>query len=718
MNKVLYINRKLSSFLKKLIYSLFVWVILISVSTVGASAHTGIQTNKELTLENDKIKLSFNENGTLAALGNKLTGETYQIHGDEFSIATENYRFYLSDTRLSSLELNDESFEVHYGLAGFTIEVKYTLKGEDNFAEKQITLTTGFHYGLKDLVISQATFYAPELKIVPYHYQKNVTFFGRTQRGGFFTGVELPFDASSVNGNEVRMGYVPSLKVEANEKVECEPVYFGVYKRYPGEHEITTAPFIFPIHRYPGTPDLEVIPLQSESEAMVAMTSKILGPSRHGLIPMACGWHSEMEHYAYTDESLKGDMESLSFLADCGLNWLSSSNPWHGETEKMNSLVDDEKYEIGELPRRFLEDAKKKDIKVVMWSTLNSSHPWWGEKGKPFRPDKPEWVMIPGGAGFQRNMEVNCFANKPFFDWLVNINMQGLETGYYKSWCMESGFMSAHNGYGLAVGHVKCPSEKHDHLLLDATYACTRNMKELYKRIRQQHPEIVTFAVGPQCDMGVWTLYNTDICFTIDESTREDYLPGLESQVLNVAKGDKIRNWSRVRVHYHFYPHYLDQPLLFSIKSTWSSEKIDYIMLSAFSCSPNQLYYMPTKAGIPDEDKAEIRKWLDWGRKNEEYLKVRKDLPDWPAAGKVDGSAHIIDEKGLIFLFNPNKYPLHGVFTLNEEDIGLKEQGNFRIAQEYPKSKVSVDARYGEMTSWEVPPETAVILEIQSIDKR
>jgi hypothetical protein len=188
--------------------------------------------------------------------------------------------------------------------------------------------------------------------------------------------------------------------------------------------------------------------------------------------------------------------------------------------------------------------------------------------------------------------------------------------------------------------------------------------------------------------------------------------------VLNVAKGDKIRNWSRVRVHYHFYPHYLDQPLLFSIKSTWSSEKIDYIMLSAFSCSPNQLYYMPTKAGIPDEDKAEIRKWLDWGRKNEEYLKVRKDLPDWPAAGKVDGSAHIIDEKGLIFLFNPNKYPLHGVFTLNEEDIGLKEQGNFRIAQEYPKSKVSVDARYGEMTSWEVPPETAVILEIQSIDKR
>ncbi len=81
-------------------------------------------------------------------------------------------------------------------------------------------------------------------------------------------------------------------------------------------------------------------------------------------------------------------------------------------------------------------------------------------------------------------------------------------------------------------------------------------------------------------------------------------------------------------------------------------------MLSALSSSPNQLYYLPTKTGIPDKDKAEIRKWLDWGRKNVEYLKVRKDLPDWPAPGKVDGSAHIVGDRGLVFLFNSGKTPL------------------------------------------------------------
>jgi hypothetical protein len=38
--------------------------------------------------------------------------------------------------------------------------------------------------------------------------------------------------------------------------------------------------------------------LQAESDAMVAMTSVILGPPRFGLVPMACGWHSEMEQGA------------------------------------------------------------------------------------------------------------------------------------------------------------------------------------------------------------------------------------------------------------------------------------------------------------------------------------------------------------------------------------------------------------------------------------
>ncbi len=130
------------------------------------------------------------------------------------------------------------------------------------------------------------------------------------------------------------------------------------------------------------------------------------------------------------------------------------------------------------------------------------------------------------------------------------------------------------------------------------------------------------------------------------------------------------------------------------------------------SCSPNQLFYLPTKTGIPDESKAEIRKWLDWGRKNIDYLMVRKDLPDWPAAGKVDGSAHIVGDRGFVFLFNPNEETLEATFPLSEEGIGLTARGLFRVWQHHPAVDRGVVLAYGEVVRWQVPGETAVILEV------
>ena len=108
----------------------------------------------------------------------------------------------------------------------------------------------------------------------------------------------------------------------AGEKLTCEPAYFGVYRR--GSND--------------GNEQKAELPLPSESDAMVAMTSAVLGPPRFGLVPMACGWHSEMFTAAYTEELVEGDMKSLDFLAECGIDWLSDSHPWGGETAKMNAL--------------------------------------------------------------------------------------------------------------------------------------------------------------------------------------------------------------------------------------------------------------------------------------------------------------------------------------------------------------------------------------------
>lgn len=239
--------------------------------------------------------------------------------------------------------------------------------------------------------------------------------------------------------------------------------------------------------------------------------------------------------------------------------------------------------------------------------------------------------------------------------------------------------------------------------------------------IRDKYPNIF---IGPMCrpaqDLGIWSNRNADGVFTLDEFGTAEPLPGLSNLPINVMCGDKIRKWSRVRVHHNFFPHYLDQPQVFAAPKSmkgpaWPSEKIDYVMLSALSSSPSLLFYLPTKAGLPGKDKADIRKWLDWGRRNIRYLQVRKDLPQWPESGKVDGSAHIVDDRGLVFLFNPNHQPITGRFRLDRDSIGLQSGMRFDVVQTYPTTDTKQQLNLGQEVVWEVPPETSTVLEISPV---
>ncbi len=216
----------------------------------------------------------------------------------------------------------------------------------------------------------------------------------------------------------------------------------------------------------------------------------------------------------------------------------------------------------------------------------------------------------------------------------------------------------------------------------------------------------------PAMDLGVWAQRNVDACFTLVETG---------TSKSNLAGGNEIRMASRMRVQHQFLPHYLDWPLLFPTYASpndpprpWSSEKLTYILLSALSCSPNLLMYLPARTGIPQADRAEIRKWLNWGRANLDYLLARKDLFDWPAPGKVDGSAHLLEHSGLVFLFNPNPRPLPGAFALTSEEIGLPASTQaVHIWQEHPDFGDRVQASAGETVRWMVPPESVVILRLE-----
>lgn len=699
---------------------------LASFLLLGSSA---IRAADTVALENARLGLRFDpKTGTLTALQNKLTCETYGVSGDTFSVEAVQFRLDFPDFKLTQLKTETGVVRAHYEGPGMTVEVSYTLHGENHFAEKRTVLTASRNLGLKKLVLGRPSFSAPDLTIVPYRYQKNVTYFGRTLKGGIFLGVELPYDQSGQpDAATVSLGYAPSMKVLGGQRVVCEPAYIGVYRKKPGE------------------PDGSQQPLASESEAMLAMTSAILPPHHRRLAPVICGWWSETWRSPYrTQEDVDRDKRAIDFAVDCGIDYISDAKTWAGEVARVNALRKNDSLVLGPLPLKVAEYARRRGVKWMFWATMNHTDPWseWdrrsaNEVGQPFRPDRPDWQMKipiptrkrpPQVKVSERELALrgastsaDCFADREFFDWLMAVTFQAMDAGQYGAWCIDGNFFlrpAVYSEPGNMVPPARCTSDAHDHLCPDANYLCERNLTEMARLLRQRYPDLYMFHARPVMDLGVWSLRHVDACFTINEFSRLKGIPGMGPQPKNVLLGDKIRHWSRIRVHQHFFPHYLDSPLVFDgpksmTKRDWTSEKIDYIMLSALSSSPNQLYYLPTKAGIPDKDKAEIRKWLDWGRKNIDYLMVRRDLPDWPAPGKVDGSAHIVEDRGYVFLFNPNPNALKASFALTEEGMRLKGKGPFRVAQEHPPSDRTVKAAAGQTVHWEVPAHTAVVLRVE-----
>lgn len=630
---------------------------------------------------------------------------------DGFLIVTEGFKLTPQNCRLESLQKkSQDQVEATYRSRGCTVTAAYTLSEHHHFCEKRLTLSAESSCRLKSLSVIELDLAGAPLRYVRYQYQKNATYFARSPRGGLFFGLEVPYDDSTADESGiVTLAYRPSLKLLGSEPYEFESAYVGAYLRHPGDKE------------EPG------LPLASESAAMVTMTSALAGPPRHGLIPMACGWWCEMEHQTYRTEAQVGaDMQSIDFLAECGVDWLTDCHPWSGEIDKMNSLRAMDHYQPGPLVGELLEHARSKKVNVIFWPTMTNTDPWWKEKGRPFRADRPDWTMFPNGQTISATIETgrtfkqfvrgNCIANTPFWNWLMGLQQDGMRTGYFSGWVMDGDFLG---GGGIVIS-ANCPSDRHDHLPGDSNYACERALNRMISRIRSDNPNAF---IGPMCrpaqDLGIWSNLYADGVFTLNEFGLPRPLPGLDDQPLNIIMGDKARAWSRIRVHRNFSPHYLDQPLVFAAPKSmkgpeWTSEKIDYVMLSALSSSPRQLYYLPTKAGIPTGDKAANRRWIDWGRKNVAYLKVRRDLPQWPAAQNVDGSAHIVGDRGLIFLFNPNPQIMPGKFRLDPQSIGLIKGSRFAVAQLYPPNKQNLLVEMGRETSWNVPPQSAVVLSIHS----
>ena len=691
--------------------------------------------DSQLQLLSSHLSVTFDpQTGSMSGLTNRLTGDSFQMQGDAFEIHTPEAVVLQSQTRLAAVDKTRAGvLQFGYELNGLCTTITYRLADDHHFLEKAIAVRSPEHLPLTQLVSGRLRFSGPPTTVVRYPHLKAVTFFARTSLGGLFLGTQCCYDDARLeNDGCVVLAFSPSMMLRPDREVSFEPAYLGVY-------------------RSSGGPLPDDAPSLAESDAMVRMTSALMPAAHADLRASICGFHSETWRAPYrTPGNAAIDRKAIDVCTECGIDGVTDARTWAGETKAVNALQDDHgRLLLGELAVSVARYAREKGARWIFWGSVNHSAPWGecapraaDEGGRAFRPDKPTWRMEIPAQMDTKVRDINCLACEGFLDWLTEVTCQALDQGRYEGLAIDGNFYGKPAWYKEEdnwVPPARCESEAHDHLVPDANYLCQRYLAELVRRLRERHPDLYIYHARPVMDLGVWSMRHASACFTIDEFARIEPLPGMSDQPTNVILGDKIRRWSRIRVHRHFLPHYLDSPQVFrgpksiryvcdwpgdpdalhallSQQLDWPSEKIDYILLSALSCSPNLLLYLPTQAGIPQVDRREIKRVLDWGRSIAPYLYVRKDLPDWPAAGKVDGSAHIIGHSGYLFLFNPNGKPLPGRFQL-DASIGLAEGREFEVRSVHGSDGASSRLSYGDTVRWEIPAQSAVVLKVIGVSR-
>jgi hypothetical protein len=148
---------------------------------------------------------------------------------------------------------------------------------------------------------------------------------------------------------------------------------------------------------------------------------------------------------------------------------------------------------------------------------------------------------------------------------------------------------------------------------------------------------------------------------------------------------------------------------------------ISALSMSTYCMVGPALKQLPVK-----ENRDFLTKWRAWATKNYDYLAVKRDLFDCPGDSAIDGSAHIIRDRGFLFLFRGGfdkkikhaknlraSIPVNRWLGLDENPAAL-----YRIREVFPREQADLGVyRYGEEFLYDMPKGSAVILSLEPAAK-
>jgi len=657
----------------------------------------------EMVLDNGRVRAAFNDQGLVSLAGAK-TGRTLSFSADPSSVTLDGAKVLIGALGPAEIEMTPAKVAYRYTRDPYTFDVIYELKPAWDFLTKQIIVTSarGRAFRVNEVRPLDTTFdrtVVEELPLKGGAFGAICRFAGPDAAGpawSVFLLLQNPFMAWARQGGAVTVSYAPDMDWSRdNGPFASDRLCLGLVElmgqRFPAKAvpEWTYVDDYRKLLRDGPAIDL------AESNALVDCVRSFLlyYPARS--VRVHIPWcENDYQIDVGTPEGVEEYKRIVDRAAELGVNRLLYT-PANSALSKLEDNADDWGWEnvlwfgLGQKLRKGEWDPRRDEVPAGVKAMLdyaaskNVRLMAYAYPSLPFL-QKPEWTAWAGPNAAKSPADTGL---RSFQDWWLDRLLA---------------FMRTTGAAGYSFDHWWIALDK-----ASSKYAQWYGARRVLEGLRREAFDAVVDGRQQYQNFGPWTWLGGSYPHpTLTDEQPESFnaFPDLHTDRVS-ADRQRFAAWT-YRIERFAPPEIMPGFITHQSERTddkgvmrrdrfrpkdWDLLGWKYSLLSSIGTAPfhHVVNFIPARdteefAALSEDDKAWFRKWLDWTDENARFLHAVRPIIGPPMAGRVDGTAAIVEDRGLVFLFNPNPGREEARFKL-DASIGLAKGDQIMIKELYPE---------------------------------
>ena len=679
--------------------------VKIGLFATAVSIVLGAATANAQVFANEFMRATFSDRG-LSRITDVASASSHRLLVDDFSVTLDTLTYSGSSLAPPSKRVTRDAIIYRYRAGAYDIDVLYELKPTWHFVGKRIAIQ---REGAAPFRIGDITLFRETLAEAPQSVFKPTSVapalgtldYGAAlrfrNRRSLLIVAQNPFLQFSVNGNVATLHYAPDM--------EWKPAY-GPFLSDRG--------LIAPVELSGRTLPAHMIPEwriaadtargldEAEVAAFTGMVRSLFIYEPRSPLNVYVGWTAnDYQIDVGTSEGRAEYKRVLDQAAAVGARYALYA-PSNSALSRREQSVDDWSWEH------------------VLWLGLGQKirRNEWDPRTSAVPPSVTEMVHYARGRGI--GLLSYVYPVLPFSQdssWLVPARdprkkAASLGNRALQDWLIDE-LVTFHHRTGIA-------GYSFDHTFLNyegtSRYAQWWGWRRVMEELRRRIPDVVIDGRQAYHQYGPWSwLAGSYPHPTFNDEQPESFTPYPDLHFDRVS-ADRERYTAYRYRNYEFAPSELvpgyithqtsrsdesdDMParkttdrgvVLTSFRARdWDYLGWRYSLLSSIAVAGwnNVIDMLPARdsaeyASFTEQDRAYLRRWLQFTKDNKELLRHTRTILGQPALGKVDGTSAIVGDRGYIFLFNPDPRRLTARVPL-DASIGLAKGARFTLREMHP----------------------------------